>query len=82
MRQFDVLEPVDVPDPAPGAGEVLVQADAIGVNYFDLLIRTGRYRWMPGLPFIHRAKQKISPVCRSTMMPGSLQPFCSGGNPP
>jgi NADPH2:quinone reductase len=48
----DVLESVDVPDPAPGAGEVLVQADAIGVNYFDLLIRTGRYRWMPGLPFI------------------------------
>jgi NADPH2:quinone reductase len=48
----DVLEPVDVPDPAPGAGEVLVEAEAIGVNYFDLLIRTGRYRWMPGLPFI------------------------------
>jgi len=48
----DVLEPVDVPDPVPGPGEVLVQAEAIGVNYFDLLIRTGRYRWMPALPFI------------------------------
>jgi NADPH2:quinone reductase len=31
---------------------VLVRAHAIGVNYFDLLIRTGRYRWMPRLPFI------------------------------
>jgi NADPH:quinone reductase len=48
----DVLEAVEVPTPAPGAGEVLVEADAIGVNYFDLLIRTGRYRWMPALPFI------------------------------
>ena len=48
----DVLELVEVPTPAPGPGEVLVGADAIGVNYFDLLIRTGRYRWMPALPFI------------------------------
>jgi len=48
----DVLEPVEVPTPQPGPGEVLVEADAIGVNYFDLLIRTGRYRWMPALPFI------------------------------
>ena len=48
----DVLELVDVPDPVPGPGEVLVEAAAIGVNYFDLLIRTGRYRWMPALPFV------------------------------
>lgn len=48
----DVLEPVDVPTPEPGPGEVLVEAESIGVNYFDLLIRTGRYRWMPALPFI------------------------------
>ncbi len=48
----DVLELVDVSDPVPGAGEVLVQAASIGVNYFDLLIRTGRYRWMPALPFV------------------------------
>ena len=48
----DVLELVDVPDPVPGPGQVLVKASSIGVNYFDLLIRTGRYRWMPALPFI------------------------------
>jgi NADPH2:quinone reductase len=48
----DVLESVDLPTPTPGPGEVLVQAEAIGVNYFDLLIRTGRYRWMPKLPFV------------------------------
>jgi NADPH2:quinone reductase len=48
----EVLQLADLPDPVPGPGEVLVQATSIGVNYFDLLIRTGRYRWMPALPFI------------------------------
>ena len=48
----DVLDYVDVPTPTPGPGEVLVKADAIGVNYFDTMIRTGRYRWMPKLPFV------------------------------
>ena len=48
----DVLELVDLPTPTPKAGEVLVRARAIGVNYFDLMIRTGKYRWMPKLPFV------------------------------
>ncbi|MBN8936722.1 MAG: zinc-dependent alcohol dehydrogenase family protein [Rhizobiales bacterium] len=48
----DVLRPVEMDTPSPGPGEVLVKADAIGVNYFDTLIRTGRYRWMPKLPFV------------------------------
>ena len=48
----DVLELVDTPTPQPRPGEVLVEAESIGVNYFDLLIRTGKYRWMPALPFI------------------------------
>jgi NADPH2:quinone reductase len=48
----DVLDYVELPTPKPGPGEVLVKADAIGVNYFDTMIRTGRYRWMPKLPFV------------------------------
>ncbi|MCW5772050.1 MAG: zinc-binding dehydrogenase [Rhodospirillaceae bacterium] len=48
----EVLEPVDLATPAPGPGEVRIRARAIGVNFFDLLIRTGRYRWMPKLPFV------------------------------
>ena len=39
----DVLDYVEVPTPTAGPGEVLVKADAIGVNYFDTMIRTGRY---------------------------------------
>jgi NADPH2:quinone reductase len=48
----EVLEHVELPAPEPAAGEVVVRARSIGVNYFDLLIRTGRYRWMPKLPFV------------------------------
>src|ERR1700674_2709841 len=48
----EVLEYVDLPTPKAGPGEVLVHADAIGVHYFDMLIRSGRYRWMPDLPFV------------------------------
>jgi NADPH2:quinone reductase len=48
----DVLDYVEVPTPVPAPGEVLVKAAAIGVNYFDTMIRTGRYRWMPKLPFV------------------------------
>ncbi|HWP26804.1 MAG TPA: NADPH:quinone reductase [Xanthobacteraceae bacterium] len=48
----EVLEYVELPTPEPGPGEVLVRAHAVGVHYFDMLIRSGRYRWMPELPFV------------------------------
>jgi len=48
----DVLEYVELPTPTPVPGEVLIRARAIGVNFFDVMIRTGRYRWMPKLPFV------------------------------
>jgi NADPH2:quinone reductase len=46
----EVLEPADVATPAPGKGEVLIRAEAIGVGWPDVLIRTGKYKWMPPLP--------------------------------
>lgn len=39
----EVLEPVRVPVPEPGAGEVLVRVAAAGVNRPDVLQRLGRY---------------------------------------
>jgi NADPH2:quinone reductase len=36
----DVLEVRDVPDPVPGDGEVLVNVEAVGVNYRDVYERT------------------------------------------
>jgi NADPH:quinone reductase len=40
----DALRYEDVPQPAPGAGEVLVRVEAAGVNYIDVYQRTGLYK--------------------------------------
>lgn len=39
----EVLRYVEVPEPKPGAGEVLIKAEAIGVNYIDTYFRSGQY---------------------------------------
>ncbi|MBU4335969.1 MAG: quinone oxidoreductase [Actinobacteria bacterium] len=39
----EVLSPVDLPDPAPGPGEILVQVAAAGVNFIDTYRRSGLY---------------------------------------
>lgn len=46
----DVLTPTDLPEPAPGPGEVLVDVAAVGVNYIDTYQRQGIYP-LP-LPFV------------------------------
>ncbi len=46
----EVLTYVEKPTPTPGADEVLIQADAIGVNYIDTYFRSGAYP--RELPFI------------------------------
>ena len=48
----EALEHVEVPTPVPGAGEVLVKADTIGVSMPEVLVRRGTYAWMPPLPAI------------------------------
>jgi NADPH:quinone reductase-like Zn-dependent oxidoreductase len=40
---YDRLLLETVPDPIPGPGEVVVESDAIGVNYADCIIRMGLY---------------------------------------
>ena len=47
-----VLNYVELPTPRPGAGEVLVRADTIGVSMPEVLVRCGTYAWMPPLPAI------------------------------
>ncbi|HVR40750.1 MAG TPA: quinone oxidoreductase, partial [Thermoanaerobaculia bacterium] len=37
---LEALQYVDVEQPKPGAGEVLVRLEAIGVNYIDVYHRT------------------------------------------
>jgi len=48
----EVLEFVDLPSPKPKDDEVLVKAHSIGVGMPDVLVRTGRYPWMPPMPAV------------------------------
>jgi NADPH:quinone reductase-like Zn-dependent oxidoreductase len=47
----EVLRVREVPDPAPGAGEVRVRVEAIGVNFAEVLSRKGLYGWAPAMPY-------------------------------
>ena len=54
-RQFGALDALtieDLPAPVPGAGEVLVDVRAAGVNFPDLLVIGGKYQHLPTLPFV------------------------------
>jgi NADPH2:quinone reductase len=42
----------EFPDPAPQAGEVLVDIKAIGLNFSDRLMIEGRYQIRPDCPFV------------------------------
>jgi len=49
--RYDSAAIEDVPVPTPGAGEVVIGARALGVNYPDLLVIQGRYQFLPPRPF-------------------------------
>ena len=48
----DVLEVIDLPTPAPQAGEVRIRVQAAGINFFEVLMRADRYAVTPQLPMI------------------------------
>ncbi len=55
FRRFggpDTLEPVEVPTPMPGPGDVLIRVKAIGINLAETLMRENRYPVTPALPAI------------------------------
>lgn len=47
----EVLRLVEVDDPRPGAGQVVVRARAVGVNPVDTYIRSGAHAVKPSLPY-------------------------------
>ena len=46
------LEYRDLPDPVPGPGEIVLRAQAIGLNYPDGLLVQGLYQMKPETPFV------------------------------
>ncbi len=47
----EVMRYESAPDPTPGPGEVLVRAEAIGVNFVDTMRRSGKHPTAPKPPF-------------------------------
>ena len=45
------LELIELPDPVPGPGQLLVQVKACAINYPDVLIIEDRYQFKPPRPF-------------------------------
>ncbi|MES2787840.1 MAG: NADPH:quinone oxidoreductase family protein [Pseudomonadota bacterium] len=48
----DALQWKEMPTPAPGAGEVLIEIKAASLNFPDLLIVQNKYQMKPALPFV------------------------------
>lgn len=48
----DVLEVREAPDPTPYPGQVLVEVEASGINFADILARQGLYSDAPDLPAV------------------------------
>jgi NADPH:quinone reductase len=46
----------DLPEPAPGPSERLVNVRAAGINFMDVLVRSGRYPQPPELPWVPGAE--------------------------
>ena len=42
----------EIADPTPGAGEVLIEVRAAGVNFPDILVTQGKYQFKPTPPFV------------------------------
>ena len=49
--EVDGLTVGDLPEPVPGAGEVLIDVDASAANYADAIMIAGQYQTRPDLPF-------------------------------
>lgn len=82
----DVLEVAELPDPTPGAGEVIIRTRAIGVNFTDIFARMGLSTsplpFVPGLE-VAGVIEAVGSDVSTTLQPGlpaiGFTPFTLGG---
>jgi NADPH2:quinone reductase len=68
----EVLTLVDLPDPRPGPGELLVDVAAAGINYADTHVADGSYLSRPELPYVPGSEViGITPDGRRVMAVGN-----------
>jgi len=60
----DTLSVKELQDPQPGPGQVVIDVQAAGVNFPDVLIVQGKYQFKPELPFIPGSE--VSGIIRQT----------------
>jgi hypothetical protein len=46
----------ELPDPEVGPGRLLIEVEAAGCNFFDILMVQGRYQVKPAFPFVPGAE--------------------------
>lgn len=52
IGDVDQLHVVEIDTPDPGPGQVLIQVEAAGIIFADVLLRRGRYVCDPALPYV------------------------------
>ncbi|MGH9509548.1 MAG: zinc-binding dehydrogenase [Terriglobales bacterium] len=75
----EVLEWREVPDPKPGAGQVLIRVKAVGINFADILARLGVYSGTPKPPFVPGLEiagevEEVIPAAQPSAAGPSLKP--------
>jgi NADPH2:quinone reductase len=74
----EVLSLDEIPVPQPGAGEVLVRIEAIGVNFIDIYFRTGLYKAEPPVTLGMEAAGVVEAAGEgfSQLVPGDRVAYC------
>ena len=66
------MQLVDIPEPVPGEGELLIEVKAAGVSFVDLLMSQGLYQDKPELPFVPGIE--VAGIVRSAQEGSSFKP--------
>jgi NADPH2:quinone reductase len=80
----EMLRIEEVPEPTPGAGEIVIRVAAVGLNFFDTLVLRNRYQVTPTLPHSPGAEvagtiEAVGPDV-SSLKPGQRVVAFIGGN--